>query len=274
MAVDTLPEVPSPAPVNWIDRSIRRFQQTWYVGVVCSLYFVASTALALAAFPSVSLLLFVNERTESSPLWVRAAAWSAVAGAGFFLSGMTLLMIVPVYNFLLPTRIRPFRGGYFTIAAIPWYIHNALLYLVRYTFLPFVTFTPFGLWFLRAMGMKIGRRATINTEYVSDACLITIGDEAVIGGSVRLFAHYAGGGHLNIAPVIIGPRATIGENATVMGDVIVGADAVVAPHSVLLPGTRVGAGQRWSAQWAGRKSLRKPAEGHSEGRGRLTEAPP
>jgi acetyltransferase-like isoleucine patch superfamily enzyme len=42
--------------------------------------------------------------------------------------------------------------------------------------------------------------------------MIAIGDDAVIGGSVRLFAHYAGGGHLNIAPVVIGARATIGEN--------------------------------------------------------------
>jgi hypothetical protein len=243
-----LHEVPSPPPVNWIDRSIRHFRQTWYVGVVCSLYFVAATALALAALPAVSLLLFVNERTAAAAFWVRVSACSAAVGFGFFLSGLTLLTIVPVYNLLLPTRIRPFRGGYFTIAALPWYIHNALLYLVRYTFLPFVTFTPFGIWFLRAMGMKIGRRATINTEYISDACLITIGDDAVIGGSVRLFAHYGGGGHLTIAPVVIGSRATIGENATVMGNVIVGADAVVAPHSVLLPGTRIAAGQHWSAR--------------------------
>jgi serine acetyltransferase len=168
-----------------------------------------------------------------------------VLGLGFFLSGLTLLIVVPAYNFLLPTRIRPFRGGYFTIAALPWYVHNALLYIVRYTFLPFVTFTPLGIWFLRAMGMKIGKRATINTEYISDACMITIGDDAVIGGSVRLFAHYAGGGRLNISPVVIGARATIGANATVMGNVIVGDDAVVAPHSVLLPGTRVAVGQRW-----------------------------
>lgn len=243
----TLPDVPSPAPVNWIDRSIRHFRQTWYVGVVCALYVVAATALTVAAFPAVSLFLFVNAKTATATFWVRAWAYAASAGFGFFLSGLTLLAVVPVYNLLLPTRIRPSRGGYFTIAALPWYIHNALLYLVRYTFLPFVTFTPIGLWFLRAMGMKIGRRVTINTEYISDACLITIGDDAVIGGSVRLFAHYAGGGHLNIAPVEIGPRATIGENATVMGDVVVGADAVVAPHSVLLPGTRVGAGERWSS---------------------------
>jgi len=243
--MDALQEVPSPPPVNWIDRSIRHMRRTWYLGVVCALYLIAATALALAALPSVALLLFVDDRTATAGLWTRALGLSAGFGIGFFLSGLTLLVIVPVYNLLLPTRVRPFRGGYFTIAALPWYLHNALLYLVRYTFLPFVTFTPFGIWFLRAMGMKIGRRATINTESISDACMITIGDDAVIGGSVHLFAHYAGGGHLVIAPVVIGARVTIGENATVMGDVIVGDDCVIAPHSVLLPGTRVGAGKHW-----------------------------
>jgi hypothetical protein len=245
MSEAVLHEAPSPPPVNWIDRSIRHFRSAWYVGIVCALYFVASTALALAAFPSVTLLLAVLERTAHAELWIRALACSAAIGLGFFLAGVTLLLILPIYNFLLPTRVRPFRGGYFTFAALNWYVHNGLLYLARYTFLPFVTFTPFGIWFLRAMGMRIGKRVTFNTEYVSDACMITVGDDAVIGGSVRLFAHYAGGGHLVIAPVRIGEGATIGENATVMGNVVVGRGAVIAPHAVLLPGTRVQAGQHW-----------------------------
>jgi len=111
----------------------------------------------------------------------------------FFLAGLALLIVVPVYNWALPTRVHPFKGGYYSIHVLPWFIHNALFYLVRYTFLPFVTLTPFGLFFLRAMGMKIGRRAFINTEYISDPRLITLEDDAVLGGSVRIFAHYGGG---------------------------------------------------------------------------------
>jgi len=153
--------------------------------------------------------------------------------------------VVPVYNAVLPTRVVPYHGTYFSIASLPWCLHNGLFYLVRYTFLPFVTLTPFGPWFLRAMGMRIGRRAFINTELISDPCLIRIGDDAVIGGAVHLFAHYGGGGHLTIAPVVIGDRATIGLGATVMGDVVIGADATLLPHSVLLPGSRVGAGETW-----------------------------
>jgi acetyltransferase-like isoleucine patch superfamily enzyme len=116
---------------------------------------------------------------------------------------------------------------------------------LRFTFLPFATLTPFGIWFLKAMGMKLGRHAFINTEYISDPQLITLGDDAALGGSVRIFAHYGGHGNLVVAPVIIGDRATIGLGATVMGDVHVGADATILAHSVLMPGSRVGQGETW-----------------------------
>jgi len=245
METPVLHEVQNPPPLNWIDRSIRRFSSAWYLGAVCVLYLIAATALAFASLPAVALLLYAGDKSETAELGARALAFAAAGGVGFFLSGLALLAVVPVYNLVLPTNIRPFRGGYFTIAALPWYVHNGLLYLVRYTFLPFVTFTPFGIWFLRAMGMTIGKRVMFNTHYVSDACMITVGDDVVIGGSVRMFAHYAGGGHLVIAPVVIGDGATIGENATVMGDVVVGAGAVVAPHSVLLPGTRIAPGEHF-----------------------------
>jgi acetyltransferase-like isoleucine patch superfamily enzyme len=162
-----------------------------------------------------------------------------------FVFGFALLCVVPLYNLVLPTRVRPFKGGYYTLRAAPWLLHNALFYLVRFTVLPFVTLTPFGIWFLKAMGMKIGRHAFINTEYISDPQLLTIGDDAALGGSVRIFAHYGGGGNLVVAPVVIGDRATIGLAVTVMGDVEVGRDATVLPNSVLLPGSRVGEGEIW-----------------------------
>jgi acetyltransferase-like isoleucine patch superfamily enzyme len=95
------------------------------------------------------------------------------------------------------------------------------------------------------MGMKIGRHAFINTQYISYPQLLTLGDDVALGGSVRIFAHYGGAGNLVIAPVVIERRATIGLGATVMGDVMVGEGATVLPHSVLLPGSRGGAGETW-----------------------------
>jgi len=228
-----------------VDRFIRRFNRTALLMAVAALYLLVATALGWALAPALWLLHAWPGWTGGVTGWLH---WP-LAGLGyalaFFVFGFSLLCVVPVYNAVLPTRAKAFKGGYFSIAAVPWLLHNGLFYLVRFTFLPFVTLTPMGGWFLSAMGMRLGQRVFINTEYISDPRLITLGDDVVIGGSVQLFAHFGGGGHLTVAPVVIGARATIGEKATVMGDVQVGEDAVVLPHSVLLPGSRVGAGETW-----------------------------
>jgi acetyltransferase-like isoleucine patch superfamily enzyme len=233
---------PSKGP---LDRFIRRFGVFSHTALILLLYVLIAIAFGLALAPALwfldqcwILLVDVNA-------WLKWIAFGIACGLAFFIAGFSLLIVIAIFNFILPTRVKPFNGSYYTYSAVPWYIHNSLFYVVRYTFLPFVTLTPFGEWFLRSMGMKIGKHAFLNTEFISDPCMLSIGDNAVIGGSVHLFAHFAGGGHLNIAPTIIGARATIGEKATVMGDVQVGADAMILPHSVLLPGSRVGTGEIW-----------------------------
>jgi acetyltransferase-like isoleucine patch superfamily enzyme len=235
----------NPPPKHAFDRFLRRFARASYVVAVPLIYLLASTALGLALAPALWAFGHLASWSVRLPAAFRYVALGTSAAACFFLAGLTLLVVVPVYNRVLPTRVHPFKGGYYSIHVVPWLLHNALFYLVRYTFLPFVTLTPFGIWFLRAMGMKVGRHAFVNTEYISDPQLITLGEDAALGGSVRIFAHYGGGGNFVIAPVVIGARATIGLAATVMGDVEVGEGATVLPHSVLLPGSRVGPGETW-----------------------------
>jgi acetyltransferase-like isoleucine patch superfamily enzyme len=235
----------NPPARNAVDRFIRRFGTAAWAIAVAFMYAIAATAAGIALVPALAMF----ERW-GLPLW-HAAAWWRLPAVGIVLAacvgvwGLTLMAIVPVYNWLLPTRIKPFKGGYFTIAALPWYVHNALFYLVRFTVLPFATLTPLGPLFLQAMGMTLGKRVRIGTDFLSDVRLITIGDDAAIGGSATMFCHVAGGGHLIIAPLVIGKRAQIGLKATVMGDVVIGDDAVVLANSVVLPGTRIGAGERW-----------------------------
>lgn len=252
------------APTGALDRFVQRFGPLCWVAAVLAVYAAIVVALALALAPAFAFAtLWYSWATgvDGWLMWPLFGAGLAIAG---LVAGFGLLVAVPLLNFVLPTRVRPFRGGYFSLTAVPWALHNGLFYFVRYTFLPYVTLTPFGLLFLRAMGMRIGRHAFINTEMISDPRLITIGDDAVIGGSVHLFAHYGGGGHLHVAPVVIGARATIGQKATVMGDVVVGEDATVLPHAVLLPGTRVGAGETWGGVPA-RRMTEAEVDAHRNG---------
>ncbi|HEX5633978.1 MAG TPA: hypothetical protein VFX50_12155, partial [Gemmatimonadales bacterium] len=199
----------NPAPTGAVDRFIRRFPAVSYGMAVLVVYVVAASALGLALVPSLLLAGALVPPLWALDSWLRWPALGLLGGAMPFTWGFTLLVVVPLYNLVLPTRLRPFAGGYFTLAAVPWYLHNALFYLVRFTFLPFVTMTPFGVIFLRAMGMRVGRRVRISSEHFSDPCLITLGDDVVIGGSATVYCHHGGAGHLVIAPVVIGDRATI-----------------------------------------------------------------
>ncbi len=235
----------NPPPKMFLDRLARRYSRPAYAIVVLLLYVLASTALGLALAPAIWISTQVFIWSQSLPFFLHWVVMGFALALSFFVFGFALLIIVPIYNWLLPTRVKPFKGGYYSLQAVPWFIHNGLFYLVRFTFLPFVTLTPFGIWFLKAMGMKLGRHAFINTEYISDPQLISLGDDAALGGSVRIFAHYGGHGNLVVEPVVIGDRATIGLGATVMGDVQVGSDATILAHSVLMPGSRVGNGETW-----------------------------
>ncbi|HVZ47162.1 MAG TPA: hypothetical protein VG916_00130 [Gemmatimonadaceae bacterium] len=241
-------------PVSRTDGFVRRFPAVAHGVAGALLYGIVVTAFGLAATPSAFVVARLAPPLLHAHAWWQWPALGVLAGAAAFLWGFSLLAVVPVFNALLPTRIRPYSGGYFATAAIPWYLHNGLFYLVRFTVLPFVTMTPIGTLFLRAMGMRMGRRPRITTELLSDVRLITLGDDVTLGGSATIFCHYGGNGRLVIAPVVIGDRATVGEKATVMGDVVIGEGATVMPHAVVLPRTRIGPRERWGGAPARRIS--------------------
>jgi hypothetical protein len=243
----------NPPAAGMLDRAIRRFGFAAHMTVILVLYALAATVYGWALAPALWFMDWWQAWSAHIQGWAHWPVLGAGLGLAFFIAGLALLVVVPIYNFVLPTRVKPFKGGYYSVSSVPWALHNALFYLARYTFLPFATLTPFGPWFLRAMGMKMGERVFINTEFISDPRLITLGNDVVIGGSVHLFARF-GGGHLTVARVVIGDRATIGQEATIMGDVEVGAGATILPHSILLPGSRVGPGETWGGTPARRIS--------------------
>jgi acetyltransferase-like isoleucine patch superfamily enzyme len=132
--------------------------------------------------------------------------------------------------------------------------------VVRYSFLEFVTPTPFSQMYYRLMGMKIGRHVTLNSTAIADPSLIELEDGATIGGSANILAHYAQGGFLVIATVKIGAGATIGMRAVIMGGVEVGAKAKVLANSFVLPHTKVPAGETWAGIPAQRIELPRRAD--------------
>ena len=221
------------------ETGLRRFRTGGYLVALTPLYIIGIFAMGISATPAFILFNFISTLTAPWHPILHQAALACSLIAGYFLYGITLIFVIPVVNFLMPFRLRPFRGGYYSLEAVPWYFHNALTYIVRYTFLEFITPTPMNILFYRMMGMKIGKNVHLNTTNISDPCLIEIGDNVTIGGSAHIIAHYASKGYIIVERVKIGKRATVGLKATIMGDVHIGEGAAIGPHEVILPKSRI-----------------------------------
>ena len=220
---------------------IRKFRGVSFMLALAVLYFLVLLAMGISTTPGVYLFMYASDTTAALPQFFHYLAIACSIVFGFFLYGLSMIFVIPLFNFLMPFRVKPFRGNYFSISSIPWYFHNAFIYVVRYTFLEFFTPTPLNILFYKMMGMKIGKHSHINTTNISDAALIEIGDRVTIGGSATIFAHYASKGYLVVEPVKIHNGATVGIKATIMGDVEIGEGVMVGPHEVVMPKSRISA---------------------------------
>ncbi len=224
---------------------LRRFKIVAHLGSMIPVYLAACLLLGICLWPGISLFRFISLQVIPFSWWIQNLSYAISISVGYFFYGFTLILLAPLINLCLGGRIKAWRGPYYSAESFRWFLHNGLTYLVRFTFLEFITPSPLSLLFYKLMGMKIGRGTIINSTWISDPSLIELGEKVTIGGSVTIVAHYGQGGLLVIAPVKIGDSCTIGIKATIMGGVEIGAGVKIMPHSVVLPKTIIPAGESW-----------------------------
>jgi hypothetical protein len=231
--------------IAWFTESLlRRFRTGFFLSALVILYGIVILAMGISVAPGVYLFSLISQLSAEWWLVFQYIAKGTAIISGFFLYGFTLIFVMPFFNFIMPFRVKPFRGSYFSLQSIPWYFHNAFIYVARYTFLEFITPTPLNILFYKMMGMKMGKGVHINTTNISDAALIELGDHVTIGGSATIIAHYAAKGYLVVAKTKIEEGSTVGLKATIMGDVEIGKYATIAPHEVVMPKSRIPEGQK------------------------------
>jgi acetyltransferase-like isoleucine patch superfamily enzyme len=228
-----------------LENALRRFRILMHALFLLPLYTVACACISLALLPSFYLLKSAHLLSLNWPEVLRFLLFGFSLGASYFAFGFSLLFLLPLLNFVTRSSLVPWRGSYYSLESVRWYIHNGAVYLIRYSFLEMITPSPFLNLFYQMMGMKIGRGTVINSTHISDPSLITIGAKVTIGGSATIVGHYGQGGYLVLARVQIGDGATIGLKATIMGGAQIGAGAKILPNSVVMPNTVVGDGELW-----------------------------
>ncbi|MBU6152906.1 MAG: hypothetical protein KGP28_01265 [Bdellovibrionales bacterium] len=232
-------------PRGCYERLLRKYQHPILAITLGALYLLIATLLGFAAAPGIAAGFRIFEFGRKFSSGVALPITGFAIFTAFLIFGFSSIIVVPLANRIILGQLKPFRGPYYSTKVFPWFMHNIFTYSVRYTFLDWITPTPFNLFFYRRMGMKIGTRTQINTSNISDPGLITLEDEVTIGGSATIVAHYAVRGYLITAPVLIKKGATIGLRAIIMADTVIGEGAKILPNSVVLPKSRVPAGETW-----------------------------
>lgn len=242
----------------WVfEKLLRQFKTGMQIVCMAPLYLLAAAILGLALVPGITLFRWVSDASANSHFILQNVGYGFSIAVGYFLYGISMVFLIPLVNSILVGKLKPWRGPYHSFESLKWFVHNGLTYLVRFTFLEFVTPSPLALLFYRMMGMKIGKGSIINSTWLSDPSLIRMGEKVTIGGSVTIVAHYGQGGLLVIAPVNIGSGCTIGLKASIMGGSEIGENAKILPHSVVLPKTVIPAGETWGGVPAQKVDIKK-----------------
>ncbi|HPQ52525.1 MAG TPA: amino acid adenylation domain-containing protein [Spirochaetota bacterium] len=155
----------------------------------------------------------------------------AVAGLAL-LAGLTTAVLI--LKWMLLGRVRPGVHPLWSCWCSRW----DFLYIV-WGLWAFPVLTPFQgtlllNFYLRLMGMKIGRRVVLSTGFaqVVDPDMITIGDDATVSAIFQ--AHTFEDRVLKIDRIHIGSRATLGHGTVPLYGAHIGDGAIVTSNSVIM----------------------------------------
>jgi len=223
---------------------MKRLLTPLQVAVSIVMFAEVAAVIGVSAYPAVMLWLWVEQLLTPGPLKVLVLC--LLAAAGYFLYGLTLILVLPVARWVtFSWGVPQGKFPYVSFRGYQWASYNALILVMRYSFVNWIRATPFIRFFYRAMGMRIGSRTQINTNTISDCTLISVGSDTVIGGDVTLIGHSVEGPNLICAPVRVGNNVTVGLMAVILPGCEIADGAVLAANAVLKKGTRVGPKEIW-----------------------------
>jgi hypothetical protein len=126
---------------------LRQFKNLIHLALMLPIYALACAAVGVATMPGLYFFREVFHATHGISLFYRVWILGAAAAVSYLMYGFSIIFVMPALNFLLRTKLSDWRGPYYSLPAIRWYIHNGAAYVVRYTFLEFITPSPFNLLF-------------------------------------------------------------------------------------------------------------------------------
>jgi acetyltransferase-like isoleucine patch superfamily enzyme len=205
----------------------------------CFIYLFYAAVLGLSLFPSVSLLAYCL-RHLSPLLSIRSIAYLSL-GCGcaimlFFAAG-TIVLSLTIRLCSLGIKAGKYPMTSFTM--VRWLIYSGLYNLAGRLILTNIPMSFLMNLFFRIVGAKIGRNVQINSWFLNDAYLLTIGDNVVIGGKTDVSCHTFEQGFLILKNVTIGGGTFIGQRCYISPGVTIGEKCVIGQYAFVRKNTVV-----------------------------------
>jgi len=204
-----------------------------------AMYSMAVVFFGISLAPGVALFIRVWPAALNFSLPLRCVFLGMSVAAGYFLFGLTLVLLVGGFRVLFRFRLKEGRYPLFSLPAIKWAFISSLYLMIQFTFIDFLLLTPFANLLFRLLGVKLGKGVQINSKFIFDATLLEIGDNTVVGGGAIIIGHVVERGRLKLKKVKIGKNVTIGSHATVMPGCEIGDNALIGAGAVMLKNTQV-----------------------------------
>ncbi|MCX6367585.1 MAG: amino acid adenylation domain-containing protein [Armatimonadetes bacterium] len=163
---------------------------------------------------------------------LRDHAWAAPLLA--FAGAAVLCLAILALKWLLLGRARPGTHALWSCWCSRWdFLYVAWGVYARGT-LTALEGTPMLTWYLRAMGLTLGRGVVLGSGFsqVVDPDMIEIGDGATVTAAFQ--AHTFEDRVLKLAKVRIGANATVANNTVPLYGAVIGEGTYIAPHSVIM----------------------------------------
>jgi acetyltransferase-like isoleucine patch superfamily enzyme len=203
------------------------------------LHLLGILIFGLSLFPMIFFFYSVWHSMAAHPAWLKILVFSFSIGFGYFLFGLTLIVLSVAVKNLFGFKVIPGLHRIHSKECLSWMGYNSMILIVNSAFLDVFRLSPFQTFFYRLMGAKVGDGVNINTAGLADLSLLEIGNNVLIGGGVALICHASERGFIRLAPTKIGNNVSIGLGSVIMPDCEIGDGASIAPCTLLPKGSRV-----------------------------------
>jgi len=112
-------------------------------------------------------------------------------------------------------------------------------------FLDFLKGTIFLPFFVRLLGVKVGKKVYLETTDFTEFDLVTIGDYSNLNFDSGPQTHLFEDRVMKMGPVKIGSNVTIGAGTIILYDSIIGQKTVISPLSLVMKGDEVPSNSIW-----------------------------